>query len=191
MGRNIRFGPLAGLTMALSLVVGPAWCTTVRRVDTRGLVETSREIVIGRVTQMRSAWNDAHTRIYTEVEIEVDRSLKGEVGRRVTLRQLGGEVDGVRYNVPGCAAFRPGEEALLFVWRDSTGRAQVNGLAQGKFEIMRDATSGARLVQRGAPGYAIQDVKSLRPVDDGKTVPRITLEEMVAEIERLVGEERK
>ena len=188
---TLQVGRLSAVVALLALAVVPASATTVRHVDTRGLVESSQEIVIGRVAQVRAAWNEKHTKIYTEVEIEVDSSLKGEAARRLTLRQLGGEVDGVRYTVPGCATFRPGEEALLFVWRDRTGRAQVNALAQGKFDISRDAATGRRVVQRSEAGLAFRDVKSLQRAAEGMPAPRIELDEMVAEIERLVAEGRK
>lgn len=188
---RIRGCVLSGVVASLALSAGPVTATTVRHVDTRGLVKSSREIVIGRVVDVRASWDAKRTKIFTEVELEVGRSLKGEPGRRLKLVQLGGEVDGVRYTVPGCATFRTGEEALVFVWRDRAGRAQVNALGQGKFEISREAAGGKAFVQRAQPGLAIADVKSLRRAPSGKPVPRIALEEFVAEIEGLVGEGRK
>jgi len=182
---------LPGVAVSLALAAGLASATTVRHMDTRGLVASSQEIVIGRVLDVCASWNEKRTKITTEVEIEVNRSLKGEPARRLKLVQLGGELDGVRYTVPGCATFRPGEEALVFVWRDRSGRAQVNALAQGKFEISRDGATGRAMVQRREPGLAIQDVKSLAGVAEGRPSLRIGLDDMVAEIERLVEEERK
>jgi len=187
----VRGSLSAAVAAWLAIAALPAWATTVRHVDTRGLVASSPEIVIGRVASVRASWNEGRTKIYTEVEIEVERPLKGEPGRRVKLVQLGGEVDGVRYTVPGCATFRAGEEALVFVWRDRGGRAQVNAMGQGKFEITRDAATGRATVQRGGAGLAIRDARSLGRVTEGRPAPRIGLEELVAEIERLVAEGRK
>ena len=67
------------------------------------------------------------------------------------------------------------------------GRAQVNGLAQGKFEIGRDA-NGARVVQRAIPGLAFRDPKSLRALPEGTAPGRVTLDELKREIETVLKE---
>src|SRR5262245_31561662 len=129
MGRNPMVGrrastrhvatqlPLIPLAFALSVVqllpVGArSWATTLQHVDTRDLTLGSSDIVIGFVESSRSYWNEKHTRILTDVTVRVERALKGAVGQRLTLTQLGGVVDGARYSIPGCPAFRDGEEAL-------------------------------------------------------------------------------
>jgi hypothetical protein len=177
------------LILSLLLFAAPALATTVIHVDTRELVRSSDEIVVGQVDGTRSYWNENRTKILTDVTVRVSSSLKGRYADRLTLTQLGGEVDGVRYSVPGCPVFRPGEEALLFVWRDSRGRAQVNGLAQGKFEIRRDPVSGAAFVQRAATGFAVRDARTLRAVEAGQPAPLITLDQLVSEIRRAMVED--
>lgn len=177
--------PLAALALAaiiLALADGSPWATTLRQDDTRALTLGSSDIVIGVVESGRSYWNEAHTRIFTDVTVRVDRTLKGTESDRLTLTQLGGVVDGVRYSIPGCPAFRPGEEALFFVWRDAHGRAQVNGLAQGKFDIRRDPVSGERTIQRRVPGFAIRDARSLRPLAAGESAPSVKLDDLIREI---------
>jgi hypothetical protein len=84
--------------------------------------------------------------------------------------------------------FTPGEDALLFVWRGPSGRAQVNGLSQGKFEIRTDAATGKRTVQRALPGLAVGDARSLRLVPEGERAPEIPLEDMTGEIRRVLAE---
>ena len=179
--------PILRLAFSLTCV---AWfattvsATQVTRLDTRTMAQTSSEIVIGRVTGTQARWNDAHTKIVTEIKVEVSESLKGEPSTTLTLTQLGGEVDGARYTVPGCPAFHPGEEVLLFVWRDTQGRAQVNGLAQGKFEIQRDALTGEATVQRSLPGLAVRDARTLasRPTRAGsEAVPLSELRTAIRE----------
>jgi hypothetical protein len=102
---------------------------------------------------------------------------------------MGGVVDGARYTVPGCPEFKPGEEALLFVWRDPSGRAQVNGLAQGKFDIRRDPSTGARLVQRTLPGLAVKDARSLSLVKSGERAPQLKLDDLLGEVRRAMAED--
>jgi hypothetical protein len=155
--------------------------TTMILQDTRTLVRGSNDIVVGKVASVRSRWDEGHRHIVTDVEVEVSESLKG-AKQRLTLTQLGGEVDGMRLTVPGCPVFEPGEEALLFVWRDTRGRAQLNGLGQGKFEIRRDPKGRGRLVERALPGLGIGDARSLRALREGESPARVTLESMLQEI---------
>jgi hypothetical protein len=175
------FVTLAFAAPAASL---PALATTLQHLDTRALALGSQQIVVGAVEDVHARWNDTHSTIVTDVVVRVTESVKGEAASRILLTQLGGEVNGVRVSIPGCPTFRAGEEALLFVWRDPRGGAQVTGLAQGKFEIERDPASGERYVQRRLPGFAVADAKSLRAVPAGTPVPRLRLTDFLAEIQR-------
>ena len=186
--------PVSCFVIACCLVAGvvpfrTAHATTMQHLETRDLVVGSSEVVIGEVEGTRSYWNPAHTRILTDVSVRVSRALKGDPGTRLTLTQLGGEVDGVRVTVHGAPAFRAGEEALVFVWRDSKGRAQVNGLAQGKFEITRDPATGEARVERGA-GFVTRDARTLATAAEGVSgAGPLRLAELVAEIERVLAKE--
>lgn len=149
-----RIVPLLALIAVLHPVSSHrvADATQVIPTDLREMSLGSTDILVATVEATRSYWNDARTRIYTEVTVRVDESLKGVPSGRVSLVQMGGELDGVRLAVEGSPAFRPGDEAVLFLWRDPAGRAQVNGLAQGKFDIRRDPASGERMVSRSLEG---------------------------------------
>jgi hypothetical protein len=157
------------------------------RLDTRALTLQSSDIVIGTVDRVNSYWTPDHRRILTDVSVSVSQSLVGAGPGTLTLTQYGGVVGNVRVSVPGCPAFRKGEEALLFVWRDAQGRAQVNGLAQGKFDIERDPSTGEMLVQRRVPGFEIADVKSLGRVPAGQQAPQLRLGSLVREIRATLG----
>ena len=184
MPHRTRLVPLA---LTALFIAGASLATTVVHMDTRALVQRSHDIVIGTVEGSRSYWNADHTRILTEVTVNVSESLKGEGPGRLVLTQLGGELDGMRYHIEGSPRFARGEEALLFVWRDPQGRAQVNGLAQGKFEIGRDA-GGTRVVQRATPGLAFRDPQSLRALPEGTAPARVTLDDMKREIASVLKE---
>uniref|UniRef100_A0A832I532 Uncharacterized protein n=1 Tax=Eiseniibacteriota bacterium TaxID=2212470 RepID=A0A832I532_UNCEI len=174
--------------LAASVLAGAASATTMVRLDTRALARGSQDIVIGQVTGTSARWNDDRTRIVTEVRVRVERALKGAAAAELVLTQPGGELDGFRYSVEGAPHFRAGEEALLFVWRDAAGRATVNGLAQGKFDIRRDPASGVRTVRRAAAGLGIGDARSLRAAPQDGREPVVTLDELVREIERTLAE---
>ena len=165
---------LSVVALAAILAV-PVRATQVVRLDTAELARTSHAIVVGRVEDTQSHWNAARTKIVTDVRVTVDESLKGDGAPTLVLTQLGGEVDGARYNVPGCPVFRKGEEALLFVWRDAQGRSQVNGMAQGKFDITTDAATSEKMVQRSLPGLAVRDARTLSAVPTGRRAASLRL----------------
>jgi hypothetical protein len=175
--------------LALALGVPTARATQMMQLDTQALVHDSDDIVVGQVESVQPHWNASHTKIFTDVSVRVTQALKGGAGDRITLTQLGGEVDGVRYTIPGCPAFVRGEEALLFVWRGTRGQPQVTGLAQGKFDIRRDAATGVATVQRSLPGLAVRDPRMLRLVPQGQPAPRIPLDDLLREIRQVVDQE--
>ena len=178
---------IIGAALVGALCTPDARATQVLQLDTRALTLGSSDIVIGQVEAVTARWNATRTKIVTDVTLRVSESLKGE-RQRIVLTQLGGTVGDVRYTVPGCAVFTPGEEALLFVWRDSQGRAQVNGLAQGKFEIRRDPASGERLVQHAVPGLAVRDARRLDLIRPGEPASSLRLADLVREIRRTLDE---
>jgi hypothetical protein len=178
--------PLA-MTLLVGLSARPGGATTLLHQDTRALVRGSSDIVVGKVVSTRARLDEHGRHIVTDVAIEVTQSLKGET-QRLTLVQLGGELYGMRYDVPGSPRFVPGEEALVFAWRDRRGRAQVNGMAQGKFEIRRDAVTGERTIQRSLPGLAVGDLRTLRALRTGEAAPALPLRRMLGDIQRILEE---
>jgi hypothetical protein len=173
--------------LVLALAAAPARATEVQHLDTAQLTRSSSDILVGKVQGVQSRWNTAHTKIFTDITVRVTDALKGANAPTVSFTQLGGTVGDLRYEVEGCPAFRNGEEALLFLWRDGHGVAQLNGLGQGKFEITRDA-QGRRMVQRGATGLAVQEARRLSMVPTGHPVPPIPLDDLLAEIRANLAE---
>jgi hypothetical protein len=174
--------------LALVLVAPVASASQVLHQTLRDLTLGSSDIVIGQVEGTRARWDDSRRKIITEVTVQVSQSLKGAAAERLTLTQLGGDLDGFRYAVPGNPMFRPGEEALLFVWRDAKGRAQVNGLAQGKFDITTDAATGEKTVQRGLDGLRVREARTLSLVKAGEQAPQLRLGDMLGEIRTILAE---
>ncbi len=111
--------------------------------------EGSALVVSGRVTGVRSYWNDTNTKIFTETQVVIDQSYKGGAGGVVSVVQLGGIVGHVQMKVEGALAWNPGEEVLLFLEPFSDDRYMVYGLSQGRYEIERD-DRGRPFVSRGA-----------------------------------------
>jgi hypothetical protein len=174
--------------LAVILLAPLAGASQVLHQTLRDLTLGSSDIVIGQVEGARAHWDASHRKIVTEITVQVSESLKGAPPGRLTLTQLGGDVDGFRYSVPGNPLFRAGEEALLFVWRDAKGRAQVNGLAQGKFDITTNAATGERTVQRALEGLRVREARTLSLVKAGEPAPQLGLGDMLGEIRTILAE---
>lgn len=103
--------------------------------------------VIARVTALdrTSAWTEG--RIVTSTRVRVDGVLGGQTaGDVVTVRSLGGVVDGVGQRVEGEPELTPGATAFVFLKRTGHGSGdamRVVGRAQGRWLVARD---GAREV---------------------------------------------
>lgn len=179
---------LPAMCLSLACPPRPLSATTLVHADTRALTRTSSDIVVGRVQGQRSYWNESRTAILTDIEVEVADVLKGAPGSVVTVTQRGGQVGPYRYGVAGSPTFRDGEDVLLFLWRDSRGVPQLNGLSQGKFEIRSDRATGERLVARPTPGLEIDDSRTLAQTAPGRGA-RVTLREMLREIRRALEED--
>src|SRR5262245_20546351 len=106
---------LAVSTLVLAALAWPraerAEASLVLAMELPELTASADRIVIGEVTSVSSAWNDAHTTIYTTVEMVVAESWKGNMpaDRRVTIVQPGGSVGDIEMKVHGLPGFEVGE----------------------------------------------------------------------------------
>jgi hypothetical protein len=148
---NIR-SLTAPLALAAALTSGMAFearATVVVPLTIEAMTARADVVCVGVVLSQRAAWNVERTRIYTTTEVRVERTLKGKraLGDVLTVRQLGGVVDGISQVVPGNARLTPGETAVLFLDADEALPFHyVVGMAQGKFTV-QPAPDGARVTQ--------------------------------------------
>ena len=116
------------------------------------LSSKSESIIVGKVNNIDSYWNEERTSIYTEVTISVEDNIKGEIKQgEITIITPGGEVDGITQYVSDSPTFKPGEEAVLFLnelpgqsfstQQYQSGLYQVTGSSQGKIDISDFSTS--------------------------------------------------
>jgi hypothetical protein len=143
----------SGIVCACALAVlgaGPALASTVTYMDTEALVRLSSVIVRGEVESIVSRPDASPTRVHTDVTIRVAESLKGAAGQeRITLKLLGGSVDGYEGVVSGAPVFGKGERVLVFLTVTKKGALTVTGLHQGKFRIQSEGGVDVA-VQEGA-----------------------------------------
>jgi hypothetical protein len=130
---------------------GFAFATQVIQRTPQQLAQDSALIVEGRVTGVRSFWNEDHSRILTEATVEVASTYKGRGGNSVRIVQPGGVVGNVRMTAHGALSWSRDEEVLLFLEPAMPGTFQVAGFSQGKYAIDRDQRTGRAFVRQALP----------------------------------------
>ena len=79
--------------------------------------------------------------IVTYSTFEVQDVLKGEVGAKHTIKQIGGKLEGETHQTSGVPTFTVGESYVLFLYGVSAaGFSSPVGLDQGKFNIIPVST---------------------------------------------------
>jgi hypothetical protein len=117
------------------------------------LADFADVVVTGKVTALSSGWDREINAIYTYVTLDVGEILKGDVvADRITVKQLGGTVDGVVLSVTDQPSFGIGESVLLYLEaRPRDGTLYTSGLWQGKWAVQAGAR-GQKIAVRHAPG---------------------------------------
>ena len=162
------------------LLASGAGATTVEYVSPRQMGDESALVVRGKVASVRSFWNEAHTKIFTEAVIQVDETYKGQTAGEARVLQMGGVVDNMQMHVYGAVIWHRGEEVLLFLDQLDTGGYRVAGFSQGKFGIERDPATGEPFVTRPLEeGVAIVGAPSSRGEGPLGASARVPLGEFV------------
>ncbi|UCG53330.1 MAG: hypothetical protein JSW58_07195 [Candidatus Latescibacterota bacterium] len=138
------------LLVALLLLTAEILATQIEYVSPKQMGTESSLVVRGKVVDVRSFWNEGHTKILTETVVNVDEAYKGQAVPSVRILQLGGVVGTLRMHVHGALSWRSGEEVLLFLEPLETGQHRVSGFSQGKFMIERDPVTGEPFIRRPA-----------------------------------------
>ncbi|HEY3355413.1 MAG TPA: matrixin family metalloprotease [Polyangia bacterium] len=92
--------------------------------------------------------------IVTDTTLAVGRCWRGRCGGTVTVRQLGGEVDGVGLHVEGRARTQVGEELVVFLRRSRAGAWAPVGMLQGVFRVRRTGRAVEAVREVATPGPA-------------------------------------
>ena len=139
------------LALAVALATwNAAQASTVTPMSASTLADNAGQVIVGRVTSVRSYWAVDPRRIESEVTLEGVDYLKGRLADssdRFTLIVPGGEVDAVRMTVCCAPDLRVGEKWMLFLL-PSYHTHPVVGIFQGAFLIKTDADGVERVVSR-------------------------------------------
>jgi hypothetical protein len=104
-------------------------------------------IILGKVIEQTSGWNENKTRIYTQATIQVEEYLKGSNNSEpVVVSYPGGEVGDVGELYSHMPRFEDNEEVLVFLKKDekSTSYKILNGEA-GKINVITDPRTGEKV----------------------------------------------
>jgi hypothetical protein len=150
---------IAGVALAACMVAAaPVAASVFLKVDIPGLTRMSTAVVHAQVTEVRSAWNDEKTFIFTYVTLRVDETFRGEATETVVVRVPGGKVGDYVVEMEGAPRFRTGDEVVVFLGRWDDGAPMVAGYAQGVSRVQKDAL-GNRFLRGGiAEGMTISDL---------------------------------
>jgi hypothetical protein len=135
---------VAWSAVALALV-GPGKATTLARLSLPQLAASSKLVVRARCLDRSSRWQQGE--IWTFTRFAAVEFLKGSGPAVLTVRTLGGEVNGIVSVVDGIPVFRRGEEAILFLTSTAWGDYSPVGWSQGSFRIVRGADGVQRVTQ--------------------------------------------
>jgi PKD repeat protein len=120
-----------GLTCLFLMVAAFANATTIVLPADEQLIAKAPLIVEG--TVLSTGPVDRDGRIWTETAVSVSRTLKGDVPETITVREIGGELDGRITRIYGTAEFARDEHVLLFLEQAPQGGYRTVDLYVGKF----------------------------------------------------------
>jgi hypothetical protein len=143
---------------ALGLLAVVANATTLSRLRFEELAGQATAVARLRCLGVQSRWENGE--IWTETRFETLELNKGLLPGVVSIRMLGGSVGNLHSRIEGVPAFRPGEEAYIFLWGHEGEPFRVLGWSQGTFRIRRDATTGIETVTQDS---------AMAPVFDPRT----------------------
>jgi hypothetical protein len=181
---------IAMLAPAVLLAVpSPGSASLILALDLPTLVSRADQISVVDVVSVTAAWNAAHDRITTTIDLTVVDSWKGVAAPATHLRvvQPGGTVGEIEMRVDGMPRFQVGERTLLFLrQRSGADHASVVGMAQGKRPVTREAGSGRWMVS--APDRAGADFVRTTPASGAIFTARPrALTDLRSEVRALVG----
>ena len=156
---------LAGTGVAQALTVIPrSFDELVARADT---------VFKGEVVASNSLWVGAGAtrHIATRVTFRVDETYKGGAAAQQTLEFVGGTVGDTTLEIPGVPRFEVGQAAVLFVVGNGTQFCPLVGVYQGRFHVVKDATTGVERVFTD-DGLPVADTADLGQSDEAG-VPRL------------------
>jgi len=171
-----------GWLSVLSWLPSPDAFSQARQASVKELTQASTAILVGKCDKVESFWDEKRTKIFTQVKIRAEESLKGNPGAEVVITIPGGRVGNTLYEVSDMPVFTQGEEVLVFLWRHPSGKNLVTGALQGKLTVVEDRRTGKKVLQGAS--LRLEDDKTLRKpsATQPSAYQKIFLEDFVKEV---------
>ena len=184
--RSLRHGALM-VALAVS-VVAQASATTLVRAGLAELATGNSTIVVGKVLDTRSYWNEGGTFILTDVRVAVHEVLKGQVtGDELTLTIMGGTVGDLTTLIVGGAELQPERSYVLFLGERKLPGVREKALTvsdhcQGAFDLV-PAGEGLRAISQANRHPLVPDPQGLSEPPGG--AEGLALDSMIRSIRNL------
>ncbi len=137
----------------LALLAVAASATTLSRLRFEELVNRATAVARLRCIGAESFLENGE--IWTETLFETVELNKGLLPGVIRVRMIGGRVGNLRSRIDGVPAFRPGEEAYVFLWGHEGEPFRVLGWSQGTFRIARDPQTGVERVTQDSAAVPV------------------------------------
>ena len=165
---------IAGACVALARV---AEATTIVGMNERALARAADAIVIGTIGEIETV-GGADGAINTLVTVDVERTVKGSVGARVTLKQPGGQLGARGMWIAGSPHFTRGERQMLFLSAARDGTARTTALGLGQFTLAPHARTAETMAVRRPSARTL----------GGRPVRRVRLARLLRSVERALAD---
>ncbi|MEZ4390073.1 MAG: hypothetical protein R3A48_03165 [Polyangiales bacterium] len=154
---------MASLALAVLSAPASADATVAVELPRAQLVSDADLVVRVTVLDHRSAWDADNTAIRTWTRLRVTEYLKGSGPSELTVRQIGGEAEGLAQYVPGDPRLREGADLVVFL-RRGEGVQFLTAMAQSVFYVER-GPDGEAYVRRDLTGLTFARVSPTRPME--------------------------
>jgi hypothetical protein len=153
------------------------------------LIESADFVFTGTVLRVEARWTPTQSgrAIVTHVTFGVERTLKGEPVRELSLEFLGGRIGDMALEVSGVPQFEIGQRSVIFARTRELEVSPLAGFNQGRFRVNRDPATGRQYVTTH-DGWAFSSVAEIgreRAEVSERPVRTMTLEAFEQEIVRL------
>ena len=150
----------SALALGVMLLAGVSLtaASTFLKVDIPTLKKMSESVVHAGVVDVRSAWNDEGSAIFTYVTLEVKGRLHGTTEGQLVVRVPGGTVGDFTSEMEGAPRFRKGDQIVAFIARWHDGVAMVAGYAQGLSKVNKDGLGNLILEGGLADGMPMSEL---------------------------------
>lgn len=141
--------------IGLALIGIVANATTLARLRFEDLVRQADAVARVRCLGSEPLWKNGE--IWTETQFRVMEENKGPLPPIIVVQMPGGSLGHLHARVEEVPAFRPGEEAYVFLWGQPGQAFRVLGWSQGTFRIARDERTGVDSVTQDSAVTPIFD----------------------------------